>query len=51
MATRAETMGTVFKVADKDWALVKEFTLSYHNKETTLLCTIAPYYGNLNYVP
>ena len=29
---------------------VNGFNLSYHNKETILI-TIDPYYGNLNYVP
>ena len=29
------------------WVLVKEFNLSYHNKET-ILFTIDPQYGNLN---
>ena len=30
--------------------LLKAFYLSYHNKET-ILFTIDPYYGNLNYIP
>ena len=32
------------------WVLVKGFHLSYHKKETVLF-TIDPYYGNLNYIP
>ena len=31
----------------QNWILVKGFSLSYYNKETTLFA-IDPYYGNLN---
>ena len=34
----------------KTWVLVKEFNLSYHNKET-LFFTKDPYYGSLNQSP
>ena len=32
------------------WVPVKEFNLSYHNKET-LLFSLGPYYRNLNQIP
>ena len=36
--------------ASVSWVAVKEFKISFHNSET-ILFTICPGYGNLNYVP
>ena len=42
--------GSSTHVLALNWALVRGFSLSYHNRETLLL-TIDPYCGNLNNIP